>query len=134
MMAAHGVVGAAAASSPDVHADGMEVAGPEAPVPEDPTGQAVDALTDAVAVAAVVWGDKQDRVAELEQRRRELQKQRKELNKTIKNEQRKHKRIMDKAKTLSDAELLAVVASRQAKAKAKPKAKGKAKAAAKAMA
>ena len=47
----------------------------------------------------------------------------------MKNEARKRQRTLDKAKTLSDADLLQVLAARnnpQAKAKAKGKAKAKA--------
>ena len=64
-------------------------------------------------------------IAALKARQKALQVQRTALAKTIKNENKKRQRIVDKAKTLSTEDLLAVVASRAA-AKAKAKAKAKA--------
>ena len=50
----------------------------------------------------------------------------------VRNERKKRDRLMEKAKGLSDQEMMTVMAARaQLKAKAKPKAKGKAKAKAK---
>jgi hypothetical protein len=59
----------------------------------------------------------------LADRKRALEVQKKAVAKEMKSEQRKRKRMLDKAKNLSDADLLSVVATRQAQAKAKAKAK-----------
>jgi hypothetical protein len=78
-----------------------------------------------------------DRISALEERRRELAAQRKVVLKDLKNEQRRNRRLFEKAKVLSNDELISIIASRQAavaKAKAKSKAKERAAAAAKAKA
>ena len=68
------------------------------------------------------------RLARLEDERRRLQQERKRVQKELKLEKRKRKRIMEKAKTLTDTELVSVLAARAAaQAKAKAHAKGKAK-------
>ena len=62
-----------------------------------------------------------------------LKRQRDALNKRIKNEEKKRARRIERARGLSDADLLSIMASRAAakaaaaKARAKVKAKGKAK-------
>ena len=64
-------------------------------------------------------------VARLAQQQKDLQTQRRLVQKDLKNAKAKQKRVIEKARTLSDAQLLMVVASRAAaKAKAKAKAKG----------
>lgn len=91
-------------------------------------------LPAAAAVAAMI-GNLCDpgaqRVADLEAQRRALVYERKQVQKELKNEQRKRRRILEKAKTLSDSELCQVMAAR-AKAKAVAQAKAVAKAKAKA--
>ena len=102
---------------------------------------AVDAQA-AVAIALIggLFDPTAGRVAALQQQEREIAAHRRQLKvqkddvaRKIKNEKRKRKRMMDKAKGLSDAELVAVLGARTA-AKAKPKAKARAKAKAKAVA
>ena len=54
-------------------------------------------------------------------------KRRREVQNSIKNEKKKRKRILEKAKSLSDGDLMQVLATRaQNKAQAKPKAKANA--------
>ena len=73
-----------------------------------------------------------NRVDVLTAEKRGLQAQRAAVAKAIKNEERKRKRVLEMAKTLSTDDLLGVVAARaaakgkiaQAKAKAKAKAQG----------
>ena len=85
----------------------------------------------AAAAAMAILGNANDaaanRVADLEQQQRAINQQRKQVAKDLKNEKKKRQRVMDKAKTLSDAELLQVLGAR-ANANAKAKAKAKAKA------
>ena len=61
------------------------------------------------------------RIQELAEQRRQLKAQQRANQKEIKKAQRKRKDILSKARTLSDADLLSVVAARAA-AKAKAKA------------
>lgn len=84
-----------------------------------------DAAARLVAMAAVGGGDDvgADRVARLEEKRKLLHNQRRDVLREIRNERKRRKRIMEKARTLSDAELLNVLSVRAAAAKAKPKAK-----------
>ena len=73
-----------------------------------------------------------NRVDVLKAEKRGLKAQRAAVAKAIKNEERKRKRVLERAKTLSTDDLLGVVAARaaakakiaQAKAKAKAKAQG----------
>jgi cytochrome c553 len=70
-------------------------------------------------------------LAQLEQQQRALQQQRKGVQIALKAEKRKQSRIMNKAaKSLSDGQLVSIIASRAA-AKAKAAAKAGAKATAK---
>ena len=74
-------------------------------------------------------GDEQaQRVAALNVRRRTLQEERKSLLKELRNEERKRKRRLEKARGLSNNDLLEIAAQRVAKANAKAAAKAKAKA------
>ena len=67
------------------------------------------------------------RVSVLESQRRDMKRQQQILTAQIKLESRKMQRLLDKARGLSDSDLLSVVATRAAaKAKASTKAKGKA--------
>ena len=96
---------------------------------EDDDGAAPDGVP-ALAPAA-------DRIAELKAQRKALAQEKKDVQRQLKLEQRRHRRIMSKAKTLTDQELAQVLAERaaaHAKAKAKAKGAGKAKAKAKAKA
>ena len=86
-----------------------------------------DPVAEVHALLAGVGGAGANRLAQLGQERRNLQQQKKEVQKNIRNEQKKRKRTMVKAKSLSDADLLGVLAARAAQAKAKAKAKGKGK-------
>ena len=62
-------------------------------------------------------------------RRRALKHERDTLNQQIRNQERKRLRILEKARSLSDADLASILAARAAaKAKAREKAKAKAKA------
>ena len=59
---------------------------------------------------------------DLEERRKDLQKQRKSIARSIKNEEKKRTRVVERARRLSDNDLLNLMASRAA-AKAKVQAK-----------
>ena len=61
----------------------------------------------------------------LEQQRRDLKRQSAEATKDLTNAKKRQKRILEKAKNLSDQQLLAIVTTRAVKAKAKAKAKAK---------
>ena len=110
--AAGGAAGVIAAGPPVVAA----LAGPQAAL------ALVQNLPDAVG----------DQVSALDAQQRDLKAQRALVQKQLKGEKKKQQRLMVKARGLSDADLLGIVASRAAQAKAKAKAKGKAKAKAKA--
>ena len=62
-------------------------------------------------------------VARLRAQQQSLTKERKRLSQQLKNEQRKRQRMKQKAKQLSNEDLVAVLAERQAVAQAKAKAK-----------
>jgi hypothetical protein len=100
---------------------GGEVAAPAAPSPLEAARAAlVDAGT-----------NRADRIRALEDERRAIVEQKKKVSKDIKNEGRKRARLVEKAKNLSDDDLMEILSIRaQAKANAKAKAKAKAKAAA----
>ena len=88
-----------------------------------------DARAEAAAELLSHIGDEQaQRAAALEERRRALQEERKSLAKEIRNEERKRKRRLEKARGLSNDDLLEIAASRAAQAKAKAGGKAKAKA------
>ena len=121
----------------------VAAANPAAPANALPGANNAVAAADPGAAALALMGGMGDpaagRVAQLEAHRRGLQDQRRALmmeradvQKKIKNEKKKRHRIMEKAKGLSDADLMNVIAARAAQAKAAPTAKGKAKAKAKA--
>ena len=83
--------------------------------------------------AASAIGDPNAAFDLLSARKRDLAQERRRLSKELKQEERKRARRMDKARGLSDDDLMSIVAMRvtaKAKAKAKPKAKAKAKGAA----
>ena len=88
----------------------------------------------AAAVAAAAVGDPAaDRITHLREQERALKDERKRIASEVRKETKKKARLVEKAKLLTDADLLAVLGSRAvAKAKAKGKPKGKAKAKAKA--
>jgi peptidoglycan hydrolase CwlO-like protein len=66
---------------------------------------------------------------DLGDQRSRLRKQRDDLNRHIRNEEKKRARLIERARNLSNDDLLSIMGSRAvATAKAKPKAKGKAKA------
>ena len=75
-----------------------------------------------------------DRVNSLEEQKRELTQRKRDVQRAIRAEQKRRKRVMEKAQGLSDQELLSVIATRAAKAKAKAPPSAKAKARAKATA
>jgi hypothetical protein len=74
-----------------------------------------------------------DRIAELKAERAELLAEKKRVQKDLKNEERKRRRLVEKARNLSMHDLATVLGVRVAAAasKAKPKAKAKAQAKAK---
>ena len=82
-------------------------------------------VTAALAAAASVGDAAADRVATLAQQRRDLVTERKRVSAELDLEKRKKKRIMEKAKLLSDGDLVAILGARAAAAKAKAKAKAK---------
>ena len=80
------------------------------------TAEAIDILRSAGDADA-------EKLAMLEAHRKELHNQRKTLTKEIKNEMRKRRRLLTKARGLSNESLLEVIAARHAKsAQAKAKA------------
>ena len=68
-----------------------------------------------------------DAVQQLEQQRRDLWRQVTRMTKDVGNAKKRQKRLLDKAGSLSDLQLMSVITSRAAKAKAKGQAKAKAK-------
>ena len=64
-------------------------------------------------------------VARLRAQQQSLTKERKRLSQQLKNEQRKRQRMKQKAKQLSNEDLVAVLAERQALPQAKAKAKAR---------
>ena len=64
-----------------------------------------------------------EHIRALEERQRGLRQQRREVMRRLKNEARKKRRIMAKARWLSDADIIQVVRSRAACGKARAKAK-----------
>ena len=87
------------------------------------------------AVAALMGDPSSTALKDLAGQRRDLRKQRDELNRQIRNEERKRARLLERARNLSNDDLLSILGSRAAaKANAKPKAKGAAKGKAKAKA
>ena len=66
-----------------------------------------------------------DEIQQLRERKFLLNQQRKILTKQLRNEQRKRQRLRERAKKLSNADILRVLAEREAvaRAKAKPKAR-----------
>ena len=70
---------------------------------------------------------------DLADQRRDLRKQRDDNNRMTRNEERKRARLLERARNLSNEDLLAILGARAA-AKAKPKAKAAAKGKAKAKA
>ena len=83
-----------------------------------------------VWAAAAALGDPGAHQQELEARRKQILRERDEVRRALRNEDRKRQRLIEKAKGLSNQDLMDILAARAAaKAKAKPKAKAKAKAA-----
>jgi parvulin-like peptidyl-prolyl isomerase len=101
-----------------------------------PAAAAGAAAPDLDAALAMVQGlpdDMGDGVSAAEERLRELHQGRQDVQRDLKNQRKKQKRLFEKAKNLSDSQLLTIISSRAAaKAKAVAKAKGKVKAKAKA--
>ena len=80
------------------------------------------------SVAALMGDRCSTALKDVADQRRDLRKQRDEVNRVTRNEERKRARILERARTLSNDDLLEILTSRAvAKAKAKPKAKGAAK-------
>ena len=87
------------------------------------------------AVAALMGDRCSTALNDLADQRRDLRTQREEVNHVTRSEERKRARILERARNLSNDDLLEILTSRAvAKAKAKPKAKGAAKGKAKAKA
>ena len=80
----------------------------------------------AQALLADMGDVRADHVASLEERKRALQRERQQVANCIKAAQKKRQRLLDKARGLTDADLLSVVATRAASVKAKAEAKAKA--------
>ena len=81
---------------------------------------------EAYEILSAAEGAQVERVGEMEARRKDLKRQQLELTRNIKNENRKRQRLMQKARCLSENELLTVLGARAARAKAKAVAKAKA--------
>jgi len=89
------------------------------------------------AAAAAVGDVLGNRLKEMGDRRNELKRERDQLAKDLRNSQKRRDRLIEKARGLSDQDLMDILAQRaqaNAKAAAKPKAKPKAKAKAKVVA
>ena len=85
------------------------------------------------AVAALMGDRCSTALNDLADQRRDLRKQRDKVNHTTRNEERKRARILERARSFSNDDLVAILGSRAvAKANAKPIAKGAAKCTAKA--
>ena len=82
---------------------------------------------DVWAAAAGIVDQSQASLQQLEQRKKELVAEREQLNKDIRNADRKRARLLERARGLSDSDLVSIMASRAA-AKTKAAAKAKAKA------
>ena len=83
------------------------------------------------AAAAGVVDSAQASLQQLEQRKKVLRAERDQVNKDIRNADKKRARLLEKARGLSDDDLMNIIACRvAAKSKAAAKAKAKAKAAA----
>ena len=93
---------------------------------------AANAAAAALAMAQGLPDSLGCRVAALEQHHRDLLRERQGVAKDLKNQKKRNQRATEKARNLSDAQLLEIIAARSAAARAKAKAKAmpKAKAAA----
>ena len=101
----------------------------------NPAEAAAAAVAAAAAAAAAANAAAGPSISDLRNTVAELKAQQKRAAQQLKNEEKKRARNQDRARGLSDADLLALLAERHAPAaKAKGKAKGKAKAKAKALA
>ena len=95
---------------------------------EDVAGPAGGGVWAAAAALGDLAGDS---LADALERRATLKRERDALNKRIRNQEKKRVRLLEKARSLTDADLVNLIATRAAaKANAKAKAKAKAKAAA----
>ena len=84
---------------------------------------------DVWAVAAGIVDHTKVSMQQLEQRKKELMAERAQLHKDIRNADRKRARLVERARGLSDSDLVSIMANRAAaKSKAAAKAKAKAKA------
>jgi hypothetical protein len=90
---------------------------------------AVQSITSAVWTAAAGLPNSQGEVQRLSQQRRDLKRQADEAVRDLRNAEKKRARLIERARGLSDVDLVAILGTRAAcKAKAKGKAKAKAKA------
>ena len=100
-MAENGGVGGGAAAA----------AGPPAP---DPRAAALALIANS--------GDRVgDRLNQLKQQKAELARKKKQVAKDLKNEEKRKKRLMDKAQSLSEADLVDILAAKANKGKGKGK-------------
>ncbi len=109
------------------------VAGVEGGEGDAPAVAPFDPIGHAQAILAGVGDMGGNRILLLEAQRRAIAAQKAQVVKELRSETRKRARLVEKAKGLTDADLVEVLAARakaKAKAEAKPKAKAKAKAAA----
>ena len=98
-----------------------------------PVALAVGGGVNMWSAAAMIGDPNYTALKDLTGHRRDLQKRRDALNRQLRNTEKKRTRLLERARSLSSDDLLAIVAARAAaKAKPKPKAKGAAKAKAKA--
>ena len=81
-----------------------------------------DQLEAGLALLAAAGDPFAEQIKELEERQRGLRKQRQDIMRRLKNESRKKRRIMAKARWLSDADIIQVVRSRAVCANARAKA------------
>jgi hypothetical protein len=121
--------GLAASTTP---CDGVADAAVPKAVPAAPPA-AIAPAADVWAAATGVGDTTAAEVLALTKRRTELRQERNRVNKELKNAERKRQRILERARGLSDDDLVAILATRAAtkaaqKGKAKGKGNGKAKA------
>ena len=111
-------------------AEGGAVVGAAGAAPEaGPGAAAVDPVAAALALAREANGPSADEVAALEAQRKVLARQRAAVATELNTPKKRQQRNMERARNLSDEQLLGIITARAAMDKAKEKAKAKAKAA-----
>ena len=110
-------------------ADGVHGSDPEGSADEAPELDHAAALRQLAGLAVVPGGavNLHDRIAQLRAQQATIHEERKRVQRELRNEERKRRRLVEKARSLSTEDLVTILGARAA---AKAKAKAKAKAAA----